>query len=463
MANATEIGMALSTETEYGRCERCGSVIVRHNKEEMCHVRHERPNYQSINNYTRPIGAPGGINRGVNGCGGICIQYDTGACACRCDGFAAGTGAYGVFEASGAYGEFETSVAYNEFETDVAGAETGADGEFETNAVRAAAVAAAAESISGAAAAEGISGAAIAAAAKYGTGARAVPAESTYAAATYASSGASAREGRQAGACAASGAGACENLLAGVCCKQYLRNCAYSSKRVKDGGDYRSFMGKFVSRLRIDGIYDEGIRDRLSAEAAKADAYRDKIWAQAARAADKTLFFEWPDFKLSDLFEMFPGANQAAANRATANRETANWADANRAPASQEPANLASAGQNKVCQHTVRLNPVRIEIQLLIYMFHNFRYPIDLEFTEDRFLVDGQAINRYLRAYYGYSYTSLLAKIRNEYSKLLLRIPQLRIGEIGLLAGYKTNYHYSLNFKRYEGMSPKEYRRSLRD
>ena len=154
----------------------------------------------------------------------------------------------------------------------------------------------------------------------------------------------------------------------------------------------------------------------LAADAVKADAYRDEMRRQVAGAADESLLYEWQEFTLSDILIMFPH---------------------------------------------IENRPVRIEIQLLIYIFSNFRYPIDLEHAEARFLIPRFVINRYLRSFFGYSYTSLLAKVRNEYSKTLLGIPLLRIGEIGAIVGYKSHYHYSLNFKRYEGISPKEYRQSL--
>jgi AraC-like DNA-binding protein len=205
----------------------------------------------------------------------------------------------------------------------------------------------------------------------------------------------------------------CEVFLAGLCCKRYLINSDKSNMLERDGGDYRNLMGDFIRRLYIEKEYDDDIRRRLLAEAAKADAYRDEMRKFVCGAEDSNLIYEWREYTLDDMMVMFP--------------------------------------------HIER-RPVRIEIQLLIYIFYNFRYPIDLEHAETRFQIPKLAINRYLRAFFGYSYTSLLAKMRNEFSKTLLGIPLLRIGEIGILAGYKSHFHYSLNFKRYEGVSPKEFR-----
>jgi AraC-like DNA-binding protein len=210
----------------------------------------------------------------------------------------------------------------------------------------------------------------------------------------------------------------CEVSAAGLCCKRYLLNRKNSNILERDGGDYRNLMGVFLRRYKRDSMFDEQIRQKLSVEASRANEYRDEMRRHINGADNAHLVFEWREYTLDDLLVMFPH---------------------------------------------VAWRPVRIEIQLLIYLFYNYRYPIDLEHVETRFLLPKRAINRYLRAYFSYSYSSLLAKIRNEHSKLLLRIPLLRIGEIGTLVGYKSHYHYSLSFKRYEGISPKEYRQNTVD
>ena len=208
----------------------------------------------------------------------------------------------------------------------------------------------------------------------------------------------------------------CDVCSSGLCCKRYLINSNRPYLLERDGGDYRNLMGAFIRCNKENSAYDDSIRKKLCAEAKRADAYRDEMRRQVVGSDDARLVFEWREYKLNDLLIMFP--------------------------------------------HVIR-RPIRIEIQLLIYLYYNYRYPVDLEHAETRFHLPKRAINRYMRAYYGNSYSFLLAKIRNEHSKLLLGIPLLRIGEIGALVGYKSHYHFSLSFKRYEGMSPKEYRQSI--
>ena len=215
------------------------------------------------------------------------------------------------------------------------------------------------------------------------------------------------------------GGGKCKGCAvskAGLCCKRYLVDNDNSIILERDGGDYRNLMGDFTRRLTSESGYDAEIRKKLSIESAKADAFRGEVRKQVVGTEDSSLVFEWREYTLDDLLVMFP--------------------------------------------HNDR-RPVRIEIQLLIYLYMNYRFPIDLDHAEARFQIPKFVINRYLRSYFGYSYSSLLSKIRNEHSKKLLRIPLLRVGEIGALVGYKSHYHYTLNFKRYEGVSPTEYRESV--
>ena len=219
------------------------------------------------------------------------------------------------------------------------------------------------------------------------------------------------------GACDGDQCGSCEVSAADLCCKRYLLSHDNPNILEQDGGDYRNLMGGFFKHNKNDGECDKKIQQRLFNEALKANAYRDELRKHVISADDNNLIFEWREYSLDDILHIFPHIDR---------------------------------------------RPVRVEIQILIYLFNNYRYPIDLDHAEKRFQLPRLAINRYLRSYFGHSYSSLLARIRNEHSKELLRIPLLRIGEIGLLVGYKTHYHYSLNFKRYEGISPKEYRQTAR-
>jgi len=221
-----------------------------------------------------------------------------------------------------------------------------------------------------------------------------------------------------AGLCRGNRCAGCGVSAAGLCCKRYLMHNEEPNILEKDGGDYRNIMGVYINQAGACAGCDGETRRRLEAEAAGANAYRENVRRRLMGAGDPNLMFIWREYTLKDFLGFFPG---------------------------------------------IDINPVRIEMQLLIYLFSNYNLQIDLEHAHTRFHIPKHTINSYLREYFGYTYSGLLSKIRNERSKLLLRIPLLMIGEVGKLVGYKSHYHYSMIFKRYEGISPKEYRRSALD
>jgi len=107
----------------------------------------------------------------------------------------------------------------------------------------------------------------------------------------------------------------------------------------------------------------------------------------------------------------------------------------------------------------MRASPGRFAVQLFLFMFYNYHQRIDHPFIERALGADAGRVNRYLKlSGFGCSYTNLLARIRNAHARELLRVPMLTVGEVGELVGYKSNVHFSVAFKRGEGMTPKEYR-----
>ncbi|MDR3119964.1 MAG: AraC family transcriptional regulator [Clostridiales bacterium] len=217
------------------------------------------------------------------------------------------------------------------------------------------------------------------------------------------------------GACDGKRCGNCEACASGLCAKRYIINGEHANILDRDGGDYRNLAANFIRRQRHEDAFDEQIRDRLNVDAIKAEAFVDSIRRQVVSADDFNLVYAWKDYTVDDFLRKFPQIDR---------------------------------------------RPTRVEMQILLYLFRNYRYAIDLEHVALRFSIPKQTINRYIRVGFGMSYTRLLAKIRNEQSKLLLKIPLLRIGEVGTLVGYKSEIHYSLNFKRGEGIPPKEFRRA---
>jgi AraC-like DNA-binding protein len=205
----------------------------------------------------------------------------------------------------------------------------------------------------------------------------------------------------------------CDARQAGLCARQYVLKRDFPNMLESDGGDYRNLAGAFLRRLRGDGAFDQTFREKMDAEAHKTTDFETVVKTNLANTDDFNLLYQWRAYTLNEFMDKFPRADR---------------------------------------------RPCRIEMQILLYAFANYRHDIGIKHVEARFAIPQYAINRYLRRCFQCSYANLLSMIRNEHSKGLLLIPRLRIGEIAALVGYKSNFLYSLNFKRIEGISPKEYR-----
>ena len=58
----------------------------------------------------------------------------------------------------------------------------------------------------------------------------------------------------------------------------------------------------------------------------------------------------------------------------------------------------------------------------------------------------------------GISFNKYLIKVRMEKAKELLKFTNEKIVTIAMQCGYKEVYYFSHSFKKYSGMSPKEFR-----
>lgn len=64
-------------------------------------------------------------------------------------------------------------------------------------------------------------------------------------------------------------------------------------------------------------------------------------------------------------------------------------------------------------------------------------------------------------ALHGYSYTRLVQETRHEIAQQLMHDPAAKIIDVALSCGYETPQHFSRSFRRFTGMTPSAYRRSL--
>ena len=215
------------------------------------------------------------------------------------------------------------------------------------------------------------------------------------------------------GTCSGAQCTGCENSASDLCSRSYLLNSDYANLLEEDGGDYRAVIGSNMKEKQDSPELDEEFRTNLIKGEGKALEFLEEVRQYILHVDESNLLFQWKESTPKRFLEHFP---------------------------------------------SLQRRPLRVEVQMLLYIYKNYRLNIDIEHIENRFGISRYTLNWYLKQSYGYSYSKLLSTVRNEQSKCLLMIPSLRIGEIGTLVGYHSNYHYSLSFKRLEGISPKEYR-----
>ncbi|MDT8859277.1 response regulator [Alkalihalobacillus sp. MEB130] len=92
----------------------------------------------------------------------------------------------------------------------------------------------------------------------------------------------------------------------------------------------------------------------------------------------------------------------------------------------------------------------------------NYQKDIKLQEIADRFFLSREYISRKFKQEYNETITDYLMQIRIEKAKELLNNPHLKIYEISDLVGYQNDKYFIKVFKRRVGVTPSEYRNSLK-
>lgn len=95
------------------------------------------------------------------------------------------------------------------------------------------------------------------------------------------------------------------------------------------------------------------------------------------------------------------------------------------------------------------------------YINENYAEKISLSDVADACYVSQWHLSKLLSKNTGQNFYEILNTARVESAKLLLEDPSLLIGEISDMVGYSDAPHFSRVFKKFEGVSPNEYRDSV--
>lgn len=94
------------------------------------------------------------------------------------------------------------------------------------------------------------------------------------------------------------------------------------------------------------------------------------------------------------------------------------------------------------------------------YLDNNFASKISLDFLAEKFYINKYYMTRIFKEKYGTTINNYILQIRIAYAKQLLRFSDKTIEHIGIECGLNDANYFSRVFKKVEGISPGEYRRS---
>ncbi|MBQ4037114.1 MAG: helix-turn-helix transcriptional regulator [Clostridia bacterium] len=84
---------------------------------------------------------------------------------------------------------------------------------------------------------------------------------------------------------------------------------------------------------------------------------------------------------------------------------------------------------------------------------------IGLDFLSDKLCISPNALARIIRKTYGKSFQELKTELKMRNAKKLLQETQMTVGQVSQAIGYNTERGFLSAFKKYEGISPTQYRK----
>lgn len=161
--------------------------------------------------------------------------------------------------------------------------------------------------------------------------------------------------------------------------------------------------------------------------------YRDFEYAKRAINLGVTRFLLKPS-KMHELEEAMQTMGKYLASQSTASLP------------STEPNERESAANNFIVRSAVK------------YIEQHYTEKLTLTEVAEKIFVSQWYLSKLLNGYLGTSFSDLLNQTRINRAKQLLTDPALKIHEISELLGFTDITHFSKIFKKYEQVSPNEYR-----
>ncbi|WP_054742325.1 response regulator transcription factor [Cellulosilyticum ruminicola] len=114
-----------------------------------------------------------------------------------------------------------------------------------------------------------------------------------------------------------------------------------------------------------------------------------------------------------------------------------------------------------VCNQIAREAPENTMEKILYYIKNNYNKELRLEFLAELFNYNSAYLGKSFKNYTGESFNVYVDKLRIDKAKELLLNKDMRVYQISKEVGYKHIDYFHSKFKKYVGLSPLEYRKSI--
>ncbi|WP_198543803.1 response regulator transcription factor [Petroclostridium xylanilyticum] len=104
----------------------------------------------------------------------------------------------------------------------------------------------------------------------------------------------------------------------------------------------------------------------------------------------------------------------------------------------------------------------RIIVKAKKYIEEHYNEDISLKEVANEVNLNPSYFSTLLKQYIGKSYSEYLTQMRIEKAKVLLQTTQYKVYEVGLKVGYENTYYFNRIFKKITGMSPGEFKNSVK-
>lgn len=104
-----------------------------------------------------------------------------------------------------------------------------------------------------------------------------------------------------------------------------------------------------------------------------------------------------------------------------------------------------------------------LAMNLKKYLQENFRKRINLGIISKEFNMNTNEITKTFKNHFDKSIVDYMIELRINYTKELLKETSMSIYEIAIKSGYTTISNFNRQFKEVNGMTPMEYRKSLKN